>query len=301
MTKRKRNPGKGLLVGAGSWLLAAGLAMGNPFSVQAAVWQPKENGVYYLLGEDGSILTGWQSVDGLWYYLEPDGTMKRGWHSEGDTWYYLEESGAMATGWKCIDGKYYWFRENGAMQNTTLYQEETQYTFEPNGSLSSVKKKRNTGGGSYPIGFLDTESQEMADALNELKADAFDGDEEEDYYEDDKKDYDRDASFVLNARLQEIAEHRMEMARSRGYGSGRIPEEGTLEEYLDSVGYNSSRRHMEVYLINCDGVTHAEEKLLRNHDSDEKKRSDRVIYYKEMGIAHESVNGRDYFMLVFMR
>ncbi|MGI6055276.1 MAG: N-acetylmuramoyl-L-alanine amidase family protein [Clostridium sp.] len=299
--KKRRDWRREILLGAGIYFLAAGLVLGDTVPAQAAIWQPGENGAYYLLAEDGSRLTGWQSVDGLWYYLEQDGTMKRGWHSEGDTWYYLEESGAMATGWKRIDGKYYWFRENGAMQNTTLYQDETQYTFDESGGLSSVKKKRNTGGGSYAIGFLDAESQEMADALNELKAEAFDGDEEEDYYEDDKKDYDRDASFVLNARLQEIAEHRIKMARSRGYGSGRIPEEGTLSEYLDSVGYQAARRHMEVYLINCDGVTHAEEKLLRNHDSDEKKRSDRVIYYKEMGIAHESVNGRDYFMLVLMR
>jgi len=41
--------------------------------------------------------------------------------------------------------------------------------------------------------------------------------------------------------------------------------------------------------------------FLRNHDSDEKKRSDQAVYYKEMGIAHEEVNGKDYYMVIFMR
>ncbi len=224
-----------------------------------------------------------------------------GWFQQDGNWYYLESAGTLASGWREIDGKYYYFRENGAMQNFTLYQNETQYTFGEDGSLIRAKKERNTGGGSYEIAFFDQDLQEMADCLNELKADAFDGDEEEDYYEDDKVDYDKDASFVLNGRLQEIAEHRLAMARTKGYGSGRIPDEGTIDDYLRTINYNPGRRHMEVYLINCDGATHAEEKLLRNHDSDEKERSDRAVYYKEMGIAHEKVNGKDYYMIIFMR
>ena len=145
------------------------------------------------------------------------------------------------------------------------------------------------------------DTQAMADSLNELKADAFDGDEEEDYYDDDKKDYDKDASFILNGKLQQIAEHRLAMARSKGYGSSRIPDEGTLDDYLKSIGESTARRHTEIYLINCDDVTQAEEKLLRNHDSDEKKRVDRVIYYKEMGVAHQQVGDKHYYMIILMR
>ena len=175
------------------------------------------------------------------------------------------------------------------------------YSFRENGSLAAAKKKRNTGGGGYRLGFLDEEAQALADSLNELKAEDFDGDEEEDYYEDDKKDYDKDASFILNGTLQQIAEHRLAAARSKGYGSGRIPDEGTLSDYLTSIRYQNGRRALEVYLINCDGATAAEEKLLRKHGSEEKKRADRAVYYKEMGIAHEKVNGKDYFMVIFMR
>ena len=118
---------------------------------------------------------------------------------------------------------------------------------------------------------------------------------------DDKKDYDKDASFILNGKLQQIAEHRLAMARSKGYGSSRIPDEGTLDDYLKSIGESTARRHTEIYLINCDDVTQAEEKLLRNHDSDEKKRVDRVIYYKEMGVAHQQVGDKHYYMIILMR
>ena len=61
------------------------------------------------------------------------------------------------------------------------------------------------------------------------------------------------------------------------------------------------RRRVLTLLMNCDGADAAEDKLLRNHNSDEKKRSDRVVYYKEMGLAHEKVNGKDYYMVIFMR
>ena len=266
----------------------------------AGVWQPVENG-YYLVGMDGSYLTGWQQMGGKWYLLGADGLMKTGWEQENGTWYYLQGDGAMATGWQNIDGKYYFLKDSGAMEGTTFTKDETQYTINADGSLANAKKKKNTGGGAYTLAFLDADTQAMADSLNELKADAFDGDEEEDYYDDDKKDYDKDASFILNGKLQQIAEHRLAMARSKGYGSSRIPDEGTLDDYLKSIGESTASRHTEIYLINCDDVTQAEEKLLRNHDSDEKKRVDRVIYYKEMGVAHQQVGDKHYYMIILMR
>lgn len=264
------------------------------------VWQPVENG-YYLVGMDGSYLTGWQQMGGKWYLLGADGLMKTGWEQENGTWYYLQGDGAMATGWQNIDGKYYFLKDSGAMEETTFTKDETQYTINADGSLANAKKKKNTGGGAYTLAFLDADTQAMADSLNELKADAFDGDEEEDYYDDDKKDYDKDASFILNGKLQQIAEHRLAMARSKGYGSSRIPDEGTLDDYLKSIGESTARRHTEIYLINCDDVTQAEEKLLRNHDSDEKKRVDRVIIIKEMGVAHQQVGDKHYYMIILMR
>ena len=285
---------------AGVSLLFSASAAQTVLADDAGVWQPVENG-YYLVGMDGSYLTGWQQMGGKWYLLGADGLMKTGWEQENGTWYYLQGDGAMATGWQNIDGKYYFLKDSGAMEGTTFTKDETQYTINADGSLANAKKKKNTGGGAYTLAFLDADTQAMADSLNELKADAFDGDEEEDYYDDDKKDYDKDASFILNGKLQQIAEHRLAMARSKGYGSSRIPDEGTLDDYLKSIGESTARRHTEIYLINCDDVTHAEEKLLRNHDSDEKKRVDRVIYYKEMGVAPQQVGDKHYYMIILMR
>ena len=285
---------------AGVSLLFSASAAQTVLADDAGVWQPVENG-YYLVGMDGSYLTGWQQMGGKWYLLGADGLMKTGWEQENGTWYYLQGDGAMATGWQNIDGKYYFLKDSGAMEGTTFTKDETQYTINADGSLANAKKKKNTGGGAYTLAFLDGDTQAMADSLNELKADAFDGDEEEDYYDDDKKDYDKDASFILNGKLQQIAEHRLTMARSKGYGSSRIPDEGTLDDYLKSIGESTARRHTEIYLINCDDVTQAEEKLLRNHDSDEKKRVDRVIYYKEMGVAHQQVGDKHYYMIILMR
>lgn len=285
---------------AGVSLLFSASAAQTVLADDAGVWQPVENG-YYLVGMDGSYLTGWQQMGGKWYLLGADGLMKTGWEQENGTWYYLQGDGAMATGWQNIDGKYYFLKDSGAMEGTTFTKDKTQYTINADGSLANAKKKKNTGGGAYTLAFLDADTQAMADSLNELKADAFDGDEEEDYYDDDKKDYDKDASFILNGKLQQIAEHRLAMARSKGYGSSRIPDEGTLDDYLKSIGESTARRHTEIYLINCDDVTQAEEKLLRNHDSDEKKRVDRVIYYKEMGVAHQQVGDKHYYMIILMR
>ena len=285
---------------AGVSLLFSASVAQTVLADDAGVWQPVENG-YYLVGMDGSYLTGWQQMGGKWYLLGADGLMKTGWEQENGTWYYLQGDGAMATGWQNIDGKYYFLKDSGAMEGTTFTKDETQYTINADGSLANAKKKKNTGGGAYTLAFLDGDTQAMADSLNELKADAFDGDEEEDYYDDDKKDYDKDASFILNGKLQQIAEHRLAMARSKGYGSSRIPDEGTLDDYLKSIGESTARRHTEIYLINCDDVTQAEEKLLRNHDSDEKKRVDRVIYYKEMGVAHQQVGDKHYYMIILMR
>lgn len=285
---------------AGVSLLFSASAAQTVLADDAGVWQPVENG-YYLVGMDGSYLTGWQQMGGKWYLLGADGLMKTGWEQENGTWYYLQGDGAMVTGWQNIDGKYYFLKDSGAMEGTTFTKDETQYTINADGSLANAKKKKNTGGGAYTLAFLDADTQAMADSLNELKADAFDGDEEEDYYDDDKKDYDKDASFILNGKLQQIAEHRLAMARSKGYGSSRIPYEGTLDDYLKSIGESTARRHTEIYLINCDDVTQAEEKLLRNHDSDEKKRVDRVIYYKEMGVAHQQVGDKHYYMIILMR
>lgn len=223
------------------------------------------------------------------------------WQRLNDHWYYRNDDGAVKTGWEEIDGKYYHFGKDGAMTQSAMTVGETVYSFTQEGSAAYAKQVKNSGGGAFDIGFYSQKCQELADNLNELKKDNFDGDQKPGYYEDDKVDYDKNASFVISGRLTEIAEHRLSLARTRGYGDGTIPEEGTLSDYLKAINYNPGRRSMEVYLRNCDGADQAEERLLRKHGADQKKRRDRAVAYTEMGIAHQEADGRDYYMVLFMR
>lgn len=265
-----------------------------------------EMGIRYVNEAGKTMAQGWQEYGGKWYFTGADGYAQTGWLEQDGNWYFLNSTGEMATGWNQVEGKYYYFKEDGSMAFGNRKEEETLYTFSPKesgafGSLAYARRVKNSGGGAFPIGFYDEKRQALADNINELKGDYFDGDEEDDYYEDDKTNYDKDASFIISGRLTEIAEHRLELARTKGYGNGNIPDEGTLSDYLKAINYNSGRRSMEVYLKNCDGADEAEAKLLRSHGEEEKKRSDRAVYYKEMGIAHQEVNGKDYYMVIFMR
>ena len=246
-------------------LAAALLSLSVPGTVRAeesAGWVSDEAGWRYIEADGTGAAPGWKLIDGSWYWFEDSGRMRTGWLLQGDTWYYLDDSGAMASGWRTIGGKSYYFTESGAMKTGHMEQNGTVYSFHSDGSVDTAKKEKNTGGGAFEIGFYDEACQNLASNLNELKLDSFDGDEDEDYYEDDKKDYDRDASYEISGKLTEIAAHRLAMAREKGYGNGKIPEEGDLTDYLNSIQYNGGRRHMEVYIKNVDGAGEAEEKLL---------------------------------------
>ncbi|MCD8084320.1 MAG: N-acetylmuramoyl-L-alanine amidase family protein [Clostridiales bacterium] len=105
------------------------------------------NGIDYLFGSDGRMLTGWQNINGQTYYIEESGAMRTGWiewnrqwyyanetQDEflgcllksrwlklGDRTYYLTETGAMAEGWLEIDGNmYYFYPGSGEMAYDTL-------------------------------------------------------------------------------------------------------------------------------------------------------------------------------------
>lgn len=276
------------------------LGAGTALAAEGYSWISDASGVRYVNQQGQSVSPGWQLIDGKWYWFGEDGLMKTGWLNTEGYWYYLDPSGAMAVGWRTIDGASYYFRESGAMQTGHMTQGETVYAFADSGRVESARKTKNSGGGSFAIGFYDEACQNLASNLNEMKLDSFDGDEDEDYYEDEKRNYDKDASYVISGKLTEIAEHRLEAARDKGYGNGNIPGEGELSDYLKAIGYNSGRRSMEVYIRNADGADEAEEKIL-DLQEDAKKRKDRPDYYSEMGIAHREDGGRDYYMVIFMR
>ena len=315
-------------------MLAAGVSMAG----YAGTWVPTETG-WTLVDAAGNRLTGWQENDGAWYYLDEAGNMKTGWIELNGTWYYLQDSGAMATGWQEIGGKYYYLDSSGAMKTAHHTSDDVTYSFRADGSLSEVKKKKNTGGGSFPVEFYSEAAQQLADTLNETKLDldelaedkkSDDGDDEDDEDEeedekprrglfgrrrksrdededdeddeDSKKDRDKNKSYVIDGGLQAAAEHRLALAVTRGYGNGKIPDEGYVSDYYKSIGSNySNRRNLEIFLPLCTNASEAEEKLDARYGEDNRKRQNRLSYYTKIGIACREYNGKYQYMIELMR
>ena len=99
-------------------------------------WQ-SINGTWYYLNQDGSRATGWKNVDGTWYYFYSDGAMATGWINDGGTWYYLHGSGAMATGWINLGGTWYYLHESGAMATGWINDGGTWYYLHTSGAMAA--------------------------------------------------------------------------------------------------------------------------------------------------------------------
>ena len=74
----------------------------------------------------------------------------------------------------------------------------------------------------------DEETQFLFDQLNDEKKDLyFDEypDREEEYGNDEKRQYDRYAGFIMDEKLNQAAAHRLEAALANGYSGDAIPGE----------------------------------------------------------------------------
>lgn len=75
------------------------------------------NGETYLFALDGTLKTGWQSVDGKrFYYDRTTGQKKFGWILHSDRLYYVWEETGKQVGETIIDGTPYIFDEFGVLQ-----------------------------------------------------------------------------------------------------------------------------------------------------------------------------------------
>lgn len=105
------------------------------------------DGVDYMFGPDGYMVTGWGQSAGKWYYFNPEagGAKATGWIQDGGKWYYLDPqsgemksssflkkggniyyldgSGAMATGTFVVDGYYYFAEPDGRLRRNTREEE----------------------------------------------------------------------------------------------------------------------------------------------------------------------------------
>ena len=115
---------------------------------------------------------------------------------------------------------------------------------------------------------------------------------------------DERASFRINETLNEAAAHRLLAAMESGYTDGRIPGEGTVEEYLASLPRPSSRTCMELYLRSCEDGQEAYEKFEEKMMERYEKKEDRKYlpeYYREIGMAQAKRDGKYDFLMILMR
>lgn len=115
---------------------------------------------------------------------------------------------------------------------------------------------------------------------------------------------DERASFRINETLNEAAAHRLLAAMESGYTDGRIPGEGTVEEYLESLPRPSSRTCMELYLRSCEDGQEAYEKFEEKMMERYEKKEDRKYlpeYYREIGMAQAKRDGKYDFLMILMR
>ena len=115
---------------------------------------------------------------------------------------------------------------------------------------------------------------------------------------------DERASFRINETLNEAADHRLLAAMESGYTDGRIPGEGTVEEYLESLPRPGSRTCMELYLRSCEDGQEAYEKFEEKMMERYEKKEDRKYlpeYYREIGMAQAKRDGKYDFLMILMR
>ncbi len=84
-------------------------------------WVQENYHWYYY--QNNAKQTGWQFVDNVWYYLGTDGVMQTGWITYNGSTYYLRPwGGMMVNGWYQIDGKWYYFQSwGGTAKSQWLY------------------------------------------------------------------------------------------------------------------------------------------------------------------------------------
>ena len=177
----------------------------------------------YAVEPNGS----WVNLDGNWYWKKTDGTAYIGWLYTGGRFYYMKEDGTMATGWEKVGDEWYYFHEDGGMNEGQLVLDNAVYEFESSGALKTAKWLENTGGGAYNAGCYDDVAQDLFGQLgDEKKEQYFDAypDREREYDGDNHTSYDRYAGFIMDMKLNKIAQSRLEAAMEKGMQTDGLQE-----------------------------------------------------------------------------
>lgn len=107
------------------------------------------DGVDYMFGPDGYMVTGWGQSAGKWYYFNPaaGGAKATGWIQDGGKWYYLDpRSGEMKSASFLKDGgNIYYLDSSGAMVTGTFVVDGYYYFAEPDGRLRRNTREEENG------------------------------------------------------------------------------------------------------------------------------------------------------------
>ena len=287
------------------WLLipAAVLAFGAVRGPEAADVMAGEE----KYAQSANFLPGWNQKDRDWYFLDQDGTLHEGWLSDGGRNYHMDEYGHMDISWKEVDGDWYYFHQDGAMNLGTLTLDNAQYEFTRTGALKSASWVENTGGGPYHAGCYDEVTQSLLDDMNEEKKDLY-FDEHPDREDEDDSDmrhvFDRNAGFMMDMELNKAAAYRLQEAAANGYMAGKIPGEGTINDYLGTISYHKNATCLELYVRDCEDEAEAYEKVLKQTEERYDEKGDRkysLAYYRTLGMAHKEDGNAHSFMVILMR
>lgn len=96
-------------------------------------------GSWYLVGADGTMITGMVRKDGVWYYLTSSGAMATGWAQGADgSWYLASQSGALLTGWQKVGGTWYWLDPSSyEMATGVIDLNDGRYFLKPSGAMAT--------------------------------------------------------------------------------------------------------------------------------------------------------------------
>lgn len=104
---------------------------------------------YFTL--DGSQLTGWQTIGGCKYYLGSDGVVRTGLQKIDGREYLFGPTGILLAGWQALGEDLYYLNSEGIPQSGTLTLDGRTFDFSPAGKLRSGWQQLSSGLAYYSL------------------------------------------------------------------------------------------------------------------------------------------------------
>jgi len=95
----------------------------------------RQGDLWYHMGKDGTMDTGFVRVDDARYYFGTDGVRVTGWQTIGGDRYYFGTDGVMVTGFRELEGEKYLFLPNGIMATGWQEAEGKRFFFDEEGRM----------------------------------------------------------------------------------------------------------------------------------------------------------------------